>query len=171
MEEDKKDPAEESREEEAEETLDLPENPEFPEIPETEESAADSYEQKYLRALADYQNLLKQSAKERQDFVKFALEGFLDEIIPVYDHLKLSLKGLSEEEKGNPWAQGVTYVLKQFHDVLESHGVEEIAAVGQPFDHNLMEAVDGRGDLVKEEVMPGYTLNGKVVRPAKVIVG
>ena len=49
----------------------------------------DNSEQKYLRALADYQNLLKQSAKDKLDFAKFALEDFLHELLPVYDHLKL----------------------------------------------------------------------------------
>jgi molecular chaperone GrpE len=134
------------------------------------EDEDEPYEQKYLRALADYQNLQKQQAKERQEFVKFAIEDFLNDIIPVYDHLKLSLKGLSEEERANPWAQGVALVLKQFKEVLATNGVEEIATVGQPFDYESMEALSGQGETVKQEVSPGYRLNGKVVRPAKVIV-
>lgn len=134
------------------------------------EEEVESCENKYLRALADYQNLLRQTAKDKEEFVKYATSNFLQDIIPVYDHLKMSLAGLNEEEGSNPWAIGVRHVLKQFKDILESHGVEEIKTVGEKFDHNLMEAVDGQGDTVKKEVMPGYKLNGKVIRHAKVIV-
>lgn len=130
----------------------------------------DSWENKYLRALADYQNLLKQSAKDKGEFVKYALSDFLHNILPVYDHLKISMAGLSEEEMKNPWALGVSYVLKQFKDVLNNYGIEEIETNGKKFDHELMEAIDGSGEVVKKEVTAGYKLNGKVIRHAKVIV-
>lgn len=130
----------------------------------------ETWEHKYLRALADYQNLVKATAKDRKDFVKYALEDFLQDILPVYDHLKMSVASLSEEEGKNPWAVGVRHVLKQFKDVLETRGVEEIKTLGEKFDHNLMEAIDGQGETVKQEIMPGYKLNSKVIRHAKVIV-
>lgn len=139
---------------------------------ETQESPfEEDFKEKYLRALADYQNLLKQSSKEKSDFVKFALEDFLQDIVPVYDHLKLSLKGLGEEEAKSAWVEGVKHVLKQFKTILEARGVEEIKTEGEKFNHDEMEALDGEGDEVKSEVMPGYKLNGKVLRAAKVIVG
>lgn len=134
------------------------------------DDAPESLEHQYKRALADYHNLLKQSAKDKADFVKYALQDFLQDILPVYDHLKLSLLGLKEEDNSNPWAIGVRHVLKQFKDVLESKGVMEIKTVGEKFDHNTMEAMDGTGETVDKEVMPGYMLNGRVIRPAKVIV-
>ncbi len=134
------------------------------------EEEAETSENKYLRALADYQNLLKQTAKDREDFIKYALSDFLQDILPVYDHLKLSMSGLNEEEAKNPWAVGVKHVLKQFKDILEARGVEEIKTIGEKFDHDLMEALDGQGEKVKQEIMPGYKLNGKVIRHAKVIV-
>ena len=135
-----------------------------------EEETEDS-ESRYLRALADYQNLLKQTAKDREDFIKYALSDFLQDILPVYDHLKMSMAGLSEGESQNAWAVGVKHVLKQFKDILEARGVEEIRTVGEKFDHNTMEAIDGQGETVKQEIMPGYKLNGRVIRAAKVIVG
>lgn len=130
----------------------------------------DSWENKYWRALADYHNLTKQVSKEKSEFAKYAIADFLQDILPVYDHLKLSLSGLSEEEKNNPWAQGVGHVLKQFREVLSRHGVEEIQTVGEKFDHDTMEALDGSGETVAKEVLPGYKLNCKVIRHAKVIV-
>ncbi len=125
-------------------------------------------ENRYKRAMADYQNLIKQTAKEKQEFVKYANEQFLYEILPVYDNLKMALK--HSGEKNDKWIEGVNYVVKQFKSVLENAGVEEIETVGKKFDHNLMEAIDGRGETVKQEVRPGYKLRGKVIAPAKVIL-
>ncbi len=137
---------------------------------EKKKNGNESWEHKYKRALADYQNLLKQTAKDKEEFIKYAVEDFLHDILPVYDHLKLSLKGLSEEEAQSAWVEGVKHVLKQFKEVLAARGIEEIKTEGEKFDHDLMEAMDGAGDKVKQEIMPGYKLNGKVIRPAKVIV-
>lgn len=135
-----------------------------------EEGSEQGSEEKYLRALADYQNLLRQTAKERSEFVKFAIEDFLHQILPVYDNLKLSLKNLSEEERQNSWVEGVSHVLNQFKSTLKDHGLEEIKTEGEKFNHDEMEAIEGSGDMVKKEVMPGYKLQGKVIRPAKVTV-
>lgn len=135
-----------------------------------QEEELESNNDKHLRALADYQNLLKQTAKDREEFVKYALSDFLQDVLPVYDHLKLSVNGLSEEEAKSPWATGVSHVLKQFKDILEARGIEEIKTVGEKFDHNTMEAMDGTGETVEKEIMPGYKLNGRVIKPAKVIV-
>ncbi|MFA5184827.1 MAG: nucleotide exchange factor GrpE [Patescibacteria group bacterium] len=134
------------------------------------EEEEESWEHKYKRALADYQNLLKATVKDKEDFAKYALTDFLHNVLPVYDHLKLSMSGLSEAEGKNPWVEGVRHVLKQFKDVLAQHGIEEISTVGEKFDHHTMDALDGNGETVKQEIMPGYKLNGKVIRPAKVIV-
>lgn len=129
------------------------------------------FEHQYKLALADYQNLLKQSVKDKSDFAKYALNDFLQELLPVYDHLKMSLFSLPDNEKASAWVKGVEYVLKQFKDLLSVRGVEEIKTVGEKFDHNLMEALEGEGEKVIKEIMPGYTLNGRVIRVAKVVVG
>ncbi|MFA5163547.1 MAG: nucleotide exchange factor GrpE [Patescibacteria group bacterium] len=135
-----------------------------------EDDVKDSWENKYKRALADYHNLTKQTAKEKQEFVKYALDNFLQDILPVYDHLKMSLAGSNVKESENPWLEGVRHVAKQFKEVLAAYGVEEIKTVGEKFDHSQMEAMEGAGDLVKQELSSGYTLHGKVIRPAKVVV-
>ncbi len=77
---------------------------------------------------------------------------------------------LPDHEKKNAWVIGVEHVLRQFKELLNSKGVEEIKTIGQKFDHNLMEALEGDGDIVVKEVSPGYTLNGKLFKAAKVIV-
>lgn len=131
----------------------------------------DDYKNMYLRALADYQNLLKRSADEKQEFAKYANEQLLMDILPVYDNLKVSLVHIDAEAQGNGWAEGIKYVVKQFKDFLNGVGVEEIETVDQKFDHNTMEALEGEGEKVVKELKAGYKLKGKVIVPAKVVVG
>jgi len=128
------------------------------------------WEYKYKLALADYQNLIKKTAADKLEFSKYAISDLLEDIIPIYDHLKMSLAGLPAEEEASAWVIGVKYVLKQFKEALTARGVEEILTVGEKFDHNTMEALDGQGDVVTKEIMSGYKLNGRLVKAAKVIV-
>lgn len=127
-------------------------------------------EAKYLRALADYQNLLKRTEEEKKEYVKYANKNLILDILPVYDNLKISLEHIDEAAKTNGWAEGIKYVIKQFGDILISLGVEEIKTKGKKFDPSLMEALEGKGDKVKKEVKAGYILNGKVLIPARVIL-
>ena len=133
-----------------------------------QEKEKNNFEGLYKRALADYQNLLKRSAKEKQDFAKYANEELLHKLIPVYDNLKTSLNHTDKSFEGSAWVEGVKYVVKQFSSVLADVGVEEIETLGQKFDHNTMEAVKGEGEKVTKELRAGYKLNGKVIIPAKV---
>ncbi len=130
----------------------------------------------YKRALADYQNLMKQTAKEKMEFAMFANEIMLKEILPVYDHLKMAIEH-HNNESADEWLTGVKHVVKQFKDVLEKIGVTEIKTAEEKFDHNTMEAIqneetddkklDGK---VAREMKAGYKLNGKVIEAAKVVV-
>lgn len=129
------------------------------------------WEGKYKRALADYQNLIKNTEKNQAEFVKYALKDTILDLLNVYDHLKLSLSSLPEAEKKSAWVEGVGYVLKQFKELLENKGVKEIKSLGEKFDYQSMEALEGDGEYVIKEVSCGYTLNNKLIRPAKVIVG
>ncbi len=130
----------------------------------------EGFENRYKRALADYQNLLKRSAKEKEDFAKYANEQLLHSLIPVYDNLKTSLQHTDDSLRNHPWVEGVRYVVKQFATVLEENGVQEIKTIGEKFDPKLMEAMSGKGDRVVKELRPGYKLRDKVIVPAKVEV-
>lgn len=135
-------------------------------------------EHKYKKALADYQNLLKRTAIEKQEFVKYANEQFLYEILPVYDNLKLAVAHANgDAEKTDAVIKGVKYVLGQFKSILENFGVKEIKTVGEKFDHNTMEAIEKKetddekkDGMVESEVMPGYVLGERVIRAVRVIV-
>ncbi len=139
-------------------------------IKEKQLKSAEDFSAKYKRALADYQNLIKKNDQDKKEFLKFALTDFLQELLPIYDHLKLSLAGLPSTEKDNAWVVGVAHILRQFKELLNSKGVKEINTVGHKFNHNLMEAIKGEGELVVKEISPGYTLKDRLLRPAKVIV-
>jgi len=129
----------------------------------------ENFKESYKRALADYQNLLKRTAKEKQEFAKYANENLICDIIPVYDNLKMVIAH-SDKENHDSWLNGVKHVVKQFKDLLKNFGVEEIKAVGQLFDPLTMEALEGSGEKVKKELRSGYILGGKVIIAAKVIL-
>lgn len=128
-------------------------------------------ENKYKRALADYQNLLRNSAEEKRELLKYSLEEFLLEILPIYDNLNISINNLDEEQSKNAWVEGVKYTIKQFDDFFSRNGVERIKTVGEEFDYNSMEAVEGEGEYVIKELRPGYKLKDKVIIPARIVAG
>jgi molecular chaperone GrpE (heat shock protein) len=130
----------------------------------------DDFEYKYKRALADYQNLLKRTAEEKHEFAKYANEQLIYDIIPIYDNLKISLQHADKEAEKNGWLEGIKHVVSQFKSTLENLGVEEIKTIDKKFDPVTMEAIEGKGKKVKQEVKAGYKLNGKVIIPAKVIL-
>ncbi|MEP7166856.1 MAG: nucleotide exchange factor GrpE [Candidatus Woesebacteria bacterium] len=123
-------------------------------------------EGKYKRALADYQNLERQTAESSMRFAKLATKDFVEQLVEPYDHLLLAAKHVKDK--------GLDMVITQFKHVFESQGLQEINPVGLPFDPQTMEAIDtkeGEEDKVVEVVSVGYALNGIVIKPAKVIVG
>lgn len=125
------------------------------------------------RAVADYHNLEKRVSEGRSELTRWGTSELLVKILPVLDHLGQALSGVSEQEKQSGWVKGVELAVKELQSVLQSEGLGQIAADGQ-FDPNLHEAVDTReGDdnIILEVVRKGYALNGKVLRPAQVIVG
>ena len=139
-------------------------------------TAPDVFEDKYKRAMADYQNLLKQTAKEKMEFAVFANEQMIKDILPVYGHLKMAIDHHNGESK-DEWLTGVKHVAKQFKDVLEKLGVKEIEIKDEEFDHNTMEAIQseetedqGLDGKVAKQVKSGYRLNGRVIEAAKVVV-
>lgn len=126
------------------------------------------------RALADLQNYKRRSEEEKASFVKYANAELLKQLLPVFDHLNLSIHHLPENIKDNEWAKGVVQINAELLKTLEGMGIQRIETVGKPLDPNLHEALmqgPGEQNVIIEEFEPGYTLNGTVVKPAKVKVG
>lgn len=129
------------------------------------EEAKISKEEKYLnswkRAQADLDNFKKDEKKRAEEFVKFSNETLILEVLDVVANLELAAKHIKDE--------GLKITIKQFESLLKKYGVERIAVAGQEFDPAIHEAVGELADgahLVEER--PGYTMHGKVIRPARV---
>ena len=145
-----------------------------------------NYKDKYLRALADYQNLQKESEEKRKDYVQYANGNLIIEMLPILDNFKAAFNQIPDEEKDSSWVVGFGFIKKQLEDFLKQNGVEEIKTVGEPFDPSRHEAVHApvetihesspetdnnvESEVITKEIKAGYTLHGKVIQVAKVIV-
>jgi molecular chaperone GrpE len=128
-----------------------------------------------LRALADFDNYKKRAAIDRDQFVQFASEALITELLPIIDGFNRALDAGQKSKAGEEMMKGIALIRKQLEDVLIKHGVKEIAALGEPYDPNLHEAVLQKEDkgpegMIIEEMQKGYSLHGRVIRPSMVIV-
>ena len=155
-----------------------PAEPESAFMSASEEKLAEAND-RYLRLMADFDNFRKRSAKERLDAQAYAVEEVIREIIPVVDNLERALASAQEGAGTDGVAgviKGVELTLRMFQGVLGKFGVERISAVGKPFDPNQHEALmqletdEVTVETVSEELEPGYTMKGRIVRPARVKV-
>lgn len=124
------------------------------------------WKNKYLRALADYQNLEKRVAQEKSQIHVYAAQSVMVKLLPVADTFERAQAHLNDP--------GLSLALKELEAFMASVGIKKLEVVGKPFDPNLMECievVEGEDNLVIEETLPGYTLHGKVIRVAQVKVG
>lgn len=131
----------------------------------------------WQRAQADYQNLKKESEQIRVNSIKLANKSLIENFIPVFDNFALATKHLPQELQENNWVQGIIFIHKQLQDILLAEGVEIIDPMGQIFDPNLHEAVDSvdleegvESNTIVEVLQVGYTLNGSLIRSARVKV-
>lgn len=131
------------------------------------------YDKQLKRAVADYRNLETRVSQGRSELTSFVGTEIVKKLLPVLDHLEQALTGISEQEKQSGWVKGVELAVKEFNQVLKSEGLDEIPADGV-FDPSLHEAVDtgeGEDNKILKVVRKGFKLNGRVVRPAGVVVG
>ncbi len=130
------------------------------------EKQVEEWKGKYLRALADYQNLEKRTYTEKEEIQKFAAENMLERLLPVLDSFELAQRHLND--------QGLALALKEWYAFLTERGVQKIETLGRDFNPHEMECIeviDGEENKVIEEVLPGYTLFDRVLRVAQVKVG
>ena len=126
---------------------------------------------KLLRTAADYDNARKRLAKEREEFIRFSQERLLRDLLPILDNFERALA--HAEEIDRPVADGIRLIWKQLLDLLTAHGLKRLSSEGDPFDPHLHEAVDqveeeGPEGVIVKEIVPGYLLQDRILRPAKV---
>jgi molecular chaperone GrpE len=123
-------------------------------------------EQRYRRALADYQNLQRRVQEDRINWIQAANKELLLKLLPVLDTLMLAQKHINDK--------GLELSISQFFNVLAQERVEQIKTNGEKFDPAIMEAIgtaEGKKDIVVEEARAGYKLHDQILRSAQVIVG
>ncbi len=138
------------------------------------EDEVQEHKDRYLRTLAEMDNMRRRHDRERQDLLKFASEKLLQDLLPVLDSFEKATSA-GGAEAGNAIVEGIRMVHKQLTHVLETNGLKAVEAAGKPFDPNLHQAIqriegDVDQEIVKDEYQRGYTLNGRLVRPSMVSV-
>lgn len=149
------------------------------------QSQADSFEakyneinDKYTRLFAEYDNFRKRTAREKIEWIKSAGEETILKILPVLDDMERAIAHNKAVADPEALKEGLVLIHQKFKNILSGKGLEEMDAKGKPFDPELHDAItsvaaateDLKGKVI-EEVEKGYTMNGKVIRHAKVVVG
>jgi len=131
-----------------------------------------------LRALAEAENTRRRAQREREETAKFAVSGFAKDLLSAADNLRRALDSLPEKEVRDELTRnllaGVAATERELLAVFERHGIRRIEPKGEPFDHNLHQAIyeaertDEPAGTVVEVLQPGYLLHDRLLRPAMV---
>ena len=139
-------------------------------------SMAEKHRDESLRALAELDNVRKRAERDVEAAHKFAIEKFINELLPVKDSLDLGFDAANSAEDVEAIREGMALTLKVFDAALEKGGVKSIDPVGETFDpefHQAMmmeESLEAEAGTILRVMQKGYTLNDRLVRPAMVIV-
>jgi molecular chaperone GrpE len=151
--------------------------PDLPRQLEEARAKAEEHRDQLLRLSADLENARRRHERELEGAHKFALERFVSDLLPVRDSLELGLTAAQESQAdAGKLREGMELTLKMLGDVMQRFGVAPVEPMGEPFDPNLHQAlsVQPRDDVAPNTVVvvvqKGYTLNGRLVRPAMVMV-
>lgn len=133
--------------------------------------------ERYLRVFSEFDNFRKRSIRERSELIKTASSEMTVAVLPVLDDLERAYKSSVENPDVTALTEGINLILTKLRTTLRVKGLEEIKTTGEVFDTDFHEAIthipapkqEDKGKVI-EEVQKGYTLNGKVIRFAKVIV-
>lgn len=137
---------------------------------------ADKNKESYIRTVADFDNYRRRIVREMEEMRKNAAFSLIEDLLPILDNLALGLEAAKKGESPEVMLQGFQMVFDQFKTVLINNGVQELNPQGAPFDHNEHECVSLVASSEVEEnriisvVRLGYRLNGRLLRPAAVIV-
>lgn len=137
---------------------------------------ADNHKDSALRAKAEADNIRRRAEREVSNASKFALERFAKEILAVVDSLEKALETKADDENQKAMHEGISLTHKLFLDTLKKFNVEQLSPLGESFDPALHEAMvmqesdEHEPNSVMMVVQTGYQLNGRLIRPARVIV-
>jgi len=158
---------------------DFPPNPEGAKpdpLAAAKKEAADNHD-RYLRVAADLENFRRRTVREKDELRLYASSRILEDLLPALDNLALGLAAARQPKADlKTLTDGMELVLQQLKGVLANHGLKEISPAGQPFDPHQHEAISHQADAkvpaehVLTVVRAGFSLNGRLLRPASVVV-
>jgi molecular chaperone GrpE len=131
---------------------------------------------KLQRVSADYINFQKRAAKQTADTIAYEKEKVIKTLLPALDNFEHTLQNAHSAENTDVLVKGIRIIYDQMLDILKSHGVEHIKALDEKFDPALHEVImqktepEKEENIVLEEFQKGYKLNGRVIRPSRVII-
>jgi molecular chaperone GrpE len=132
---------------------------------------------KYLRLYADFENFRRRTSKEKIEMIQNASEALLKELIPIVDDFERANNSFETVTEVEPMKEGIALIFNKFQKTLAGKGVKVIESKGKDFDVELHECItqfaageENKGKVI-EEIEKGYSLNDKVIRYAKVVVG
>ena len=140
------------------------------------EEADENWKDRYVRLRADFENYKRHAEAKRDQLVGIGKEEILEDVFPLVEHLERAIQATKDSGDRTGILEGIEMVYREMLRVLGKHGVERIGTVGQPFDPELHEAVavtdhpDYPEDTIVEELRAGFKRNGKLLRPASVVV-
>lgn len=152
-------------------------SPEFfqQELDKSRNEAAENHD-RYLRAVADLENFRRRTVREKEEIRKYALGNFFEEFISIIDNFYFGMEAAAKHTEAKGVLDGFSMVFDQLKNLLTQHGLEEIFPDGQEFDPNFHDcfAQQPSEDVAEGNVLQvirrGYSLNGRLLRPASVIV-
>ncbi|MFZ1720270.1 MAG: nucleotide exchange factor GrpE, partial [Candidatus Moraniibacteriota bacterium] len=150
----------------------------------TQAIISDEYLNDLKRLQADFENYKKRMANEQRETMRFVTTGIISDLVPILDNFNMAVAHVPEDKKSDPWVTGITYIEKQFEEVLAGFGVSVMGVkAGDDFDPSRHEAVsteetsnnnqetnDAEAHKIAKVLQKGYTMDGKVIRVAKVTV-
>lgn len=162
----------------ADENADTPKTDTLAEENERLKAEAEQLKKDYLLARADLENFRKRTLKEKADLIRNGGEGCLKDILPVIDDFERGMQAIASNADVEAVKKGIELIYNKFKSYLEQHGVKEIPTENADFDTEYHEAVttfpaptpEQKGKVI-DCVQKGYTMNDKVIRFAKVVVG
>lgn len=162
----------------ADENVDAPKTDTLAEENERLKAEAEQLKKDYLLARADLENFRKRTLKEKADLIRNGGEGCLKDILPVIDDFERGMQAIASNADVEAVKKGIELIYNKFKSYLEQHGVKEIPTENADFDTEYHEAVttfpaptpEQKGKVI-DCVQKGYTMNDKVIRFAKVVVG
>jgi molecular chaperone GrpE len=145
------------------------------ELTDTREEAGKNYDL-YMRTYAEMENIRKRGIREREELAKYANESLIKEILPVIDNLDKAISHAQNDENSSALLEGLELTRDGLMKVLQKAGLNEVEALGKPFDPSFHESVSQQIDdtvapgHVITELQKGYLLNGRLVRPSMVVI-